>query len=246
MADAPESIYFFDPSLPAAILFTILYAVPAGFLFYTTVIGPRTGKYHHARFFIPVCIGAVMEVAGYIVRCISVQRPRNIPLYAVSSSLIVLAPVFICASLYLLIGRLVRAGIPMQGKQQRILGISPHWLPRGFITSDILSFMTQGSGSGIASSGGWEGTEKETGTNVLIGGLALQLATFSLFMIIVWRFHVRAKAIGNGVDKGVHQVLIGIYAAGFFIWVSSSGEEFLSKRRQFLTKSSTRFDACTV
>nr|KMM67370.1 hypothetical protein CPAG_03704 [Coccidioides posadasii RMSCC 3488] len=212
------SIYFYDPSLPASILFTILYAFPAAFLFYTTIIGPRTGKYGHAGYFVPLCIGAAMEVAAYADRCASVKQPGSIPLYAVSSSLVVIAPVFICASLYMLMGRLIRAGIPEAKGQQQVFGIAPRWLPRIFVASDIISFLTQVSGSAIASAGDWEGSEKGAGTNVLIGGLALQLATFSMFLAIVVRFHRRVHALRHQVDDNLKKVLLGLYVAGFFIW----------------------------
>ncbi|DAA77454.1 TPA_exp: putative RTA1 domain protein [Trichophyton benhamiae CBS 112371] len=215
-----QSLYFYKASLPAAAVFAVLNAIPAAFLFFTTIIGPKTGKYRNASFFIPLCIGGLMEVLAYIVRCISIKMDRVIALYAVSSSLIVVAPVLVCASLYLLVGRLVRAGLPSSGNQQRILGINPWWLPRIFVTSDILSFLTQASGSGIAASGNWEGSTKTTGENVLKGGLALQLITFTLFLALVARFHSRANAVAKGgIDSGVFKVLLGLYISGFFIEV---------------------------
>ncbi|KAK2796767.1 hypothetical protein FQN50_009448 [Emmonsiellopsis sp. PD_5] len=219
------SIYFYPPSLAASILFTALYALPTFFLLYTTLLAPRRANpiYRHARFFIPLCIGSVFEVAGYTVRILSIKKPANIPLYAVHSSLVVIAPVFICASLYLLVGRLVRAGLSSDDEKrrdQRIFGISSAWLPRIFVVSDILSFLTQASGSGIAAMGNFRGSQKEIGTNVLIGGLALQMVTFSVFLGIVGRFEYRAKQVGAGVVvEGVRKVLIGIYVAGFFILV---------------------------
>ncbi|EGE04119.1 RTA1 domain-containing protein [Trichophyton equinum CBS 127.97] len=214
-----QSLYFYKASLPAAAVFAVLNAIPAAFLS-THNHGPKTGKYRNASFFIPLCIGGLMEVLAYIVRCISIKMDRVIALYAVSSSLIVVAPVLVCASLYLLVGRLVRAGLPSSGNQQRILGINPWWLPRIFVTSDILSFLTQASGSGIAASGNWEGSTKTTGENVLKGGLALQLITFTLFLALVARFHSRANAVAKGgVDSGVFKVLLGLYISGFFIEV---------------------------
>ncbi|KAK2827864.1 hypothetical protein FQN49_007267 [Arthroderma sp. PD_2] len=217
---AESSLYFYNASLPTSTVFVVLNAIPTSFLFYTTIIGPRTGKYRNTSFFIPICIGGLIEVLAYIMRCVSIKMDKVIALYAVSSSLIVIAPVLVCASLYLLVGRLIRAGLPPSDKQQRILGINPWWLPRIFVTSDILSFLTQASGSGIASSGGWEGNSKTTGENVLKGGLALQLITFSLFLALVARFHSRAKAVSkNGIDSGLFKVLLGIYISGFFIEV---------------------------
>lgn len=66
-SDTFDSMYFYDPLLPASILFTALYTFPAAFLLYTTVIGPRTSKYRHAKIFMPAVVGTWTEVAGYII-----------------------------------------------------------------------------------------------------------------------------------------------------------------------------------
>lgn len=222
MAYDPEtSIYFFKPSLPAAILFTILYIFPFLYHLYLTVIAPRRGKQERAGYFIPLLIGTGLEIAGYAVRCASVEQPANIPLYAISQSLIVIAPVFICASLYLVISRLIRrdAGATETGKPRRFMGISPRLLARIFITSDVFSFLTQCSGSGIASSNGWEGSQKDVGIGVMIGGLALQVVTFTFFLVVVVHFHRRLLLMGVVNDPGVFTVIKGIYIGGCLILV---------------------------
>ncbi|KAL1958326.1 hypothetical protein VTO42DRAFT_4643 [Malbranchea cinnamomea] len=193
MAVSDDSIYFYDPSFPASIVFTILYALPAAFLSCTTVIGPRKGKYRHAKFFIPLVIGAWIEVAAYLVRCFSVEEPESVPLYAVSLSLMVIAPVFICASLYMLIGQLIRSGIPKRGKQQYIL-------------VELLRLTI-----------GKDDRRRKRAQTSVIACLALQLVTFSFFLLIVRQFHVRAKRFGSGIPEGVRKVLTGLYVAGFFI-----------------------------
>lgn len=216
-----ESIYFYNPSLAASILFTILYFFPFLYHLYMTILAPRAGKYNRFGYFIPILIGALLEVAGYATRSASVQQPSDVPLYAASSTLIVLAPVFVCASLYVLTRRLIQSG---SGGEKpgyifnRCIPVS--WLPTIFITLDIISCLTQGSGSGIASAGDWEGNEKDTGVGVLIGGLVLQLVTFTGFLVIVVSFHVEMKMQGREVERGVRKVLLGIYIAGTFIMVS--------------------------
>ncbi|KAL2223147.1 RTA1 like protein-domain-containing protein [Thermoascus aurantiacus ATCC 26904] len=222
-SDSEDSIYFYDPSLPASILFTALYALPFLYQLYMTVIAPCIGKYNYTGYFIPILIGAGLEIAGYAVRCGSVEKPDDIALYSVSSSLIVVAPVFVCASLYLLVGRLIRFQPSGADSRRRkgVLCISPRWLPRIFVTSDVLSFLTQGSGIGLAAAGNWEGIEKDIGFGILITGLVLQLVTFVLFLAIVLLFHLQAKSVGDGIDRGHRMVLMGIYISGFFIIVRS-------------------------
>jgi hypothetical protein len=224
-----DSIYFYDPSLAAAILFTILYTIPLFYHLYMTAIAPYTGRYHRIGYFIPIVVGAATEVGAYAVRAASVKKPDNVGLYATSSSLIVIAPVLVCASLYILIGRLIRSGgrapNPNTETKEPLLlfgKFSPSWIPRIFVTSDIISFLTQAAGSGIASSNNWEGAEKDAGVGVLIAGLVLQLVTFSFFLIVVFWFDRRSPASlsGGEVETGVRLVLNGIYVAGLFITVS--------------------------
>ncbi|PLB55874.1 putative RTA1 domain protein, partial [Aspergillus steynii IBT 23096] len=217
-----ESIYFYNPSLAASILFTILYFLPFLYHLYMTVLAPRAGKYNRAGYFIPILIGALLEVVGYATRSASVQQPSDVSLYAVSATLIVIAPVFVCASLYVLTRRLIQSGSSGEKAQSILCGcVRVAWLPWILITLDIISCLTQGSGSGIASAGDWEGDEKDTGVGVLIGGLVLQLVTFTGFLVIVVSFHVATKMQGREVDRGVKKILVGIYIAGFSIMVRS-------------------------
>ncbi|KAH8427356.1 uncharacterized protein LDX57_005069 [Aspergillus melleus] len=223
-----ESIYFYSPSLAASILFTILYFLPFLYHLYMTSLVPCATKSHRPGSFIPILIGALLEVAGYATRCASIKQPSNVPLYATSATLIVIAPVFVCASLYVLTNRLIQNGSvgekPRSGCLPICIPIS--WLPKIFITLDIISCLTQGSGSGIASAGDWEGDEKDTGVGVLIGGLVLQLVTFTVFLIIVGSFQWGMKRQSREVEGGVRMMLRGVYVAGFWIMVSSASLSF--------------------
>ncbi|EED13336.1 RTA1 domain protein, putative [Talaromyces stipitatus ATCC 10500] len=146
-----RSIYFYEPSLAAAIIFTILYMLSLFYQAYVAVIASCTGKYNQAGYFIPILIGAATEVAAYAIRAASVKKPDDVGLYATSATLIVIAPVLVCACL----------------------------------------FLTQASGSGIASSNNWTGSSKDAGIGVLIGGLVLQLVTFVLFLVLVIWYNAR-------------------------------------------------------
>jgi hypothetical protein len=111
-------------------------------------------------------------------------------LYALSQSLIVLAPLLIAAGNYLLLGRLILAVLP--NDNQKLFGIPPTKITKIFVGIDIVSFIIQASGAGIASSNSWEGSTKEVGVNVLIAGLATQLATVTVFLFLLWIFSQRA------------------------------------------------------
>ncbi|THC95421.1 hypothetical protein EYZ11_005108 [Aspergillus tanneri] len=69
-----KSIYFYNPSLGASILFTILYLFPTGYHLYTTILAPRKSTYNRAGYFIPILIGAGLEVAGALRDVVDVDR----------------------------------------------------------------------------------------------------------------------------------------------------------------------------
>lgn len=216
-------IYFFKLSLAASVLFTVLYFVPSIYHFYILVLAPYQGKFQRISHFTPLVIGTFLEVVGYALRCASLKEPDSIPLYAVSATLIVIAPVFVCASLYLLMDRLIWTGTHEKSKSKfkfLFITIRRRWLPRIFVTLDIISCLTQASGSGIASSGDWAGSEKDTGTGVLIGGLVLQVVAFATFLMIVGSFHMKSTRSTNRLDVGTGKLLKGLYLSGAFILVS--------------------------
>jgi hypothetical protein len=139
----------------------------------------------------------------------------------VSSSLIVIAPLFIAAVNYLLIGRIILAVLP--SGHETVFRLRPTSITKIFISIDIFSFLIQASGSGIAASGNWEGNTKDIGVNVLLGGLGLQLLTIVTFLFIV--ASVIRRSHGEGLIKrnapeGWQKVLRAVLISAVLILVS--------------------------
>ncbi|OCL14872.1 RTA1 like protein [Glonium stellatum] len=207
-----NSIWLYSPSTALAIVVAILYLIPTCITFWQTVIRYRS------YFFICVVLGSALEVGGYISRAVSTRELDQIPPYAISSTLIILAPIFVAAGNYLLIGRLIRA--VLDRNQHRILGVKAECITRIFVGCDIVSFLIQASGSGIASSGNWEGNNAKIGTNVLIVGLSTQVLTFVFFLVIVWAFGKNTKHYTKpDALKGWRKVLHGICISSALILI---------------------------
>ena len=133
-------------------------------------------------------------------------------------SLVVLAPIFIAAGNYLLIGRLIRAVLPAD--RHRVLGIPARLLTNFFVTCDVISFLAQSSGSGIASSDNWSGPNERTGRYILIGGLAFQAVAFSIFLCVFRRFHVLANRLeAETAPAGWRKVMTTVYVSSSMILV---------------------------
>ncbi|KAL6232439.1 hypothetical protein BDW75DRAFT_19661 [Aspergillus navahoensis] len=243
------SVFFYDPSLAATVLFSILYIIPFVYHIYISCTSHKktSGKYFRYSYSAPIIIAAFIEITAYGQRAGSTQSTQDIGTFASSQTLIVLAPVLVCASLYVLLGRIIRSTCTFQERDRspsrrrtgtgtrreeeeeaggtekcaetKVGGIvRVSHLPKIFITLDVAAMLTQGGGSAIAAAGEWKGTLEDIGTGVLIGGLALQVATFTVFLSVVVAFH---REILRHGEEGMEMVLRGVYIAGLFIMIRS-------------------------
>ncbi|KAL4868976.1 hypothetical protein BDV12DRAFT_185539 [Aspergillus spectabilis] len=218
------SVFFYNPSLPAAIVFAALYILPFIYHLLISYTAYKNHKYFRYSYSLPLLIATLVEINGYGQRAGSTQAVQDIGTFATSQTMIVLAPVLVCASLYILLSRIIRAtrAPGSEEKDAKVLGgmLKVTWLPKIFITLDVGAMVTQGGGSAVAAAGEWQGTLEEAGTAILIAGLALQLATFTVFLVVVVKFH-RDGAKSFILDEGMVKVIYGVYIAGFFIMVRS-------------------------
>ncbi|KAL4994403.1 RTA1 like protein-domain-containing protein [Aspergillus recurvatus] len=227
------SVFFYNPSLAATVLFSTLYIIPFIYHTYVSYIAHKktSGKYFRYSYSSAIIVAALIEITAYGQRAASTQSTQDIGLFASSQTLIVLAPVLVCASLYVLLGRIIRSTWTGTGTSREEAGgaekraevkvggiVRVSHLPRIFITLDVAAMLTQGGGSAIAAAGEWKGTMEDIGTGVLIGGLALQVVTFTVFLSVVVAFHQDILRHG---EEGMRMVLRGVYIAGLFIMIRS-------------------------
>jgi hypothetical protein len=103
-------------------------------------------------------------------------------------------------------------------------------LTRVFVGCDILSFLVQGSGSGIASSDNWKGNSAKIGTDVLIAGLGSQVATFVVFLAVFIRFHQLARhSAVETAPRHWQKLVVAVYISSFLILV---GVSYAKRRRE--------------
>lgn len=107
--------------------------------------------------------------------------------YIIQSIFLLLAPVLFAASLYMTLGRLIRA---VQGDSYSI--ISPRWLTKVFVAGDVASFFIQGGGAGFMVQGSNPDSMK-TGQNIIVGGLVLQVVMFAFFIVTGLHFNIRFR-----------------------------------------------------
>ncbi|KAF2095497.1 parasitic phase-specific protein PSP-1 [Rhizodiscina lignyota] len=177
--DARIIIYGYVPSFAlciiAVVLFVLAFLVHAG----------QIAKYR-TWYFIPLVVGLGFEVVGYVSRSLSAKKdPYNITFFVLQYFFIVTAPIFITASIYVCLNKLI-AWAQQSGydAEQR------HWLhPRiflwGFVTCDVVTTIVQIVGAALIGNRTSDGKDPTTANNILLVGLAIQTFAFTTFLVIL-------------------------------------------------------------
>ncbi|KAL4906983.1 hypothetical protein BDW74DRAFT_131154 [Aspergillus multicolor] len=177
MAGDANNIYGYNPSIPAAAIFIFLFGVSTGYHLYQLLKA-------RALYFIPFVIGGVFQILGYLFRILSHNHTDSIPLYALQTVLILLAPALYAASIYMVLGRLIEY---LNAQEHSLVRVK--WMTKIFVTGDVISFLMQCGGGGLMS--GDNTSTRQTGETITIIGLAVQIVFFGFFLITSIVFHIR-------------------------------------------------------
>ncbi|KAF7558383.1 hypothetical protein G7046_g5773 [Stylonectria norvegica] len=175
-------LWRYIPSLPAAIIFIIIYAA-------LTAAHCWKLLRHRMWFCIPFVVGGIFEVIGYIGRAAAHNNTGILIPYILQSIFLLIAPILFAASLYMTLSRLILA---VHGARSSI--IAPRWLTRIFVTGDVFSFLMQSTGAGLRVKAGSDDDSESSsnlGSNIIVGGLIFQIIIFAVFVATAVRFHVR-------------------------------------------------------
>ncbi|OJJ47386.1 hypothetical protein ASPZODRAFT_96396 [Penicilliopsis zonata CBS 506.65] len=173
-------LYNYKPSLVAAIIAVICFLTVAfGHLFLAIK--------HRMKFLLAFIIGCLFEAVGYGARAVNAHQAPNYSTmpYAMQSLFILLAPSLFAASIYMILGRIIRL---TQGDSRSLIRSTR--LTKIFVTGDILAFLMQCGGGGILS-GAKTASKLKLGQDVIIVGLVVQILFFGFFVIVSLVFHQR-------------------------------------------------------
>ncbi|KAJ5153740.1 uncharacterized protein N7500_009179 [Penicillium coprophilum] len=222
------AFYRYDPSMGGAVLFIILFM---GTTFYHIFQLFKTRTW----FFIPFAIGGLLEIVGYIGRAASSKQSPDWTLgpYIVQTLCLLLAPALLAASIYMLLGRII---LVLQAESHAIL--KKKWLTKIFVTGDVMSFLLQGAGGGIQSSGSLDGMK--TGERIIIAGLFVQIIFFGFFIVVTVLFDLKLRRypIPRCVSGEIpwRRYLNILYVTSFLILVRSAFRlvEYIQGNQGFL------------
>ncbi|RGP61397.1 hypothetical protein FSPOR_10018 [Fusarium sporotrichioides] len=174
---APFDLYPYNPSQGPAYAFMGLFGV-AGIAHFIMMFPYRSA------FPIPMIIGCGMEAAAYWFRSRSHDNVRQTLPFIIQNLLVLAAPPFLAATIYMSLGRITRAL-----KAQEISLIGLRWITKLFVLVDLICFVTQTAGAIM--SGSEEPDEAKRGQSIIMVGLILQIFAFTLFIVCTLTLQLR-------------------------------------------------------
>ncbi|KAL3447209.1 RTA1 like protein-domain-containing protein [Aspergillus insuetus] len=141
---------------------------------------------------IALASGALMELAGYIGRVLMNDNPWNGDAFKLQIVCLVLAPTFIAAGIYLTLKHII---ITLGPEHSRLKPKLFTWI---FISCDVGSLVLQAAGGGVAAAAGNDYDLLKVGDDIIIAGIAFQVATMSVCGLLALEFFWRVKKSGPG------------------------------------------------
>ncbi|WEW56787.1 Envelope glycoprotein gp160 [Emydomyces testavorans] len=179
------SIFGYRPSLAANVTFVALFGA-VGMI-----------KWRSYMYSIPIILGGVTEVIGYVGRILLYDNPFDQNGFLIQICCLTIAPAFYSAGIYFCIADIVRLFGPEASR------LKPEHYAWIFIPCDLVSLVLQGVGGGLASVASQDDKDPKPGTNVMVSGLAFQVFSLLIFIILtvefVWRArNTRRKDLSDG------------------------------------------------
>lgn len=138
----------------------------------------------------PLFFGSALETAGNALRVAGHYSPAATNPYIAMQVLVIITPAFFAAVHFAILGRLIR----IFGRE--FCPFPPKLVVPAFVTLDVASLFIQGAGSGIAAVNEIDGKDTTTGSNIVVGGLCLQLLGYCAFDALAFIFAMRAIRAG--------------------------------------------------
>ncbi|KAL5316355.1 hypothetical protein ACEPPN_015400 [Leptodophora sp. 'Broadleaf-Isolate-01'] len=168
----------YKPSLELAIVATIIFGL------LTIYHGWRLAR-ARTWFCLPVFVGGLFEIIGFASRAVGNRNPYTLVPYIIQALLILLAPILFAASVYMILGRLIRA---TGGEAYSVIRVN--WVTKIFVGGDIFCFMMQMVGAAFLASSKSK-KSRDIGEMIILIGLIIQIVIFSFFLVVSMIFHRR-------------------------------------------------------
>ncbi|OAA47020.1 RTA1 like protein family [Metarhizium rileyi] len=145
------------------------------------LIGTRRG----VAFNVALILGLICEVLGYLGRILSWHNPWDENGFMIQICCLTIGPAFMAAGCYLCLRSIVSAFGPQNSR------LPPESYTRIFIPCDVVSLVLQAVGGAMAATAAHKHDSAHLGSNIMIAGLAFQVATMLAFITASSDFALR-------------------------------------------------------
>ncbi|KAH8897579.1 RTA1-domain-containing protein [Thozetella sp. PMI_491] len=214
--NATFSFYRYVPSVAAAVIFCLLFLASTLVHFWQ--------MYKTKTWFLGALVGGCFtEFIGYAARTASArQEPgcwRMMP-YIIQSVFILLSPALFSASIYVILGRIVR----LTDGESHIL-VKNRSITKIFVTGDLVCLFMQCAAGGLMGGSRAVPSLAQIGNGVVIASLILQLVWFAFFVVVAFMFHRSMRLVptasANRPEIRWESYLRTLYTVSFLVMVRS-------------------------
>jgi hypothetical protein len=155
--------------------------------------------------------GALWQAIAYIFRVISINTPASLGNYAAWFVLILVAPLWTNAFVYMVLGRMIWNFIPTG----TLLGLKAWRFGMVFVVLDIIAFVAQVYGAASAESESNTVAQTLRGLHIYMIGLGVQQAFILVCVFFAVRLHreiLRNNALSSARRSGALRLLYTLYA----------------------------------
>ncbi|KAJ5263775.1 RTA1 domain protein [Penicillium angulare] len=132
--------------------------------------------------------GLLLEILGYVGRVLLHNNPFDFNNFLLYLICLTLGPAFFSAAIYICLGKIVI----IYG--ENISRFRPRTYTTIFVSCDLLSLILQAVGGALASQGqDGDTSTSDTGVNIMIAGLAFQVFSLLIFMVLASEFALRVR-----------------------------------------------------
>ncbi|KAG6994103.1 hypothetical protein G7Y79_00047g083290 [Physcia stellaris] len=184
------SVWNFCPNITAAYIFTVLFIL--------TLIGHiAQGIIHKKGYSWVVAMSALWQSGAYIFRVISIKNPTSKGPYMIYFILLLVAPLWINAYIYMVFGRMIFNFTP----DARLAKIKAWRFGLYFVLLDIFAFLIQLWGAGSASQPDLDKDKILRGIHIYMGGIGVQQLFVFAFTFLVAKFHLQLLRTPSSTQK---------------------------------------------
>ncbi|MCJ1423686.1 hypothetical protein MMC29_001570 [Sticta canariensis] len=209
LADEKNTTWNFCPSIAAAYLFTILFALTTSGHVVQAII-------HRKGYSWVIIVSGLLQTFSYIFRVISIKHPTEDGPAIAWFILILIAPLWTNAYIYMVMGRMVYNFTATA----RLAGIKAWRFTLYFVLLDIVAFLAQLAGASSAAGHNTPRDQVLRGVHIYMGGIGLQQAFIFIFLFLAIKFHrgLLREAQTSKTSQAL-RLLYVLYAALFLITV---------------------------